>query len=220
LTPGIFVSSSDRRRDHFADSGVDESMRKSCHGWLSSTCLDAASLLAAWAQAPSVRFLTARLQHVLIRYSASGGAHYLGGIEQETRLKTVGMNRFRRASNMTQPVKETDMKKLSIVLLAGIATLVTVIEPSFAAQRQYRGVDAYASGAATDRSGAYNFGPHNTRGYGAYASGAATDRSAAYGFSPAPVRDEALTPAQHTYDRNNGPNLPYPDRPYGAPNSW
>ena len=88
--------------------------------------------------AAGVRFRTASLQQVLIRYSASGDAHYLDGIEQETHLQTGGKNRFRWASYMTQRLKDTDMKKLSIVLLLGIATLVTVTEPTFAAQRKHR----------------------------------------------------------------------------------
>jgi hypothetical protein len=110
---------------------------------------------------------------------------------------------------MTQPVKEMDMKKLSIVLLAGIATLVTVTEPLLAAQRKHRASDAYASGSAADRSGAYYFGP------GAAGGGAPAT------FGAGPVRSEALTPAQHNYEPYNyGQNLPYPDRPYGAPNGW
>ena len=86
-----------------------------------------------------------------------------------------------------------NIRKLSIVLLAGIATLVAVTEPTLAAKRKHPAYDAYASGAVTDRSGAYYFGP---------------------------VRGQALTPAQHNYDRTIGPNLPYPDRPYGDPDSW
>jgi hypothetical protein len=102
-----------------------------------------------------------------------------------------------------------NIRKLSIVLLAGIATLVTAIEPSLAAQRKHRAYDAYASGAATDRSGAYYFGPGAVGGVG----------PATYGAGP--VRSEALTPAQHNYDRYNyGQNLPYPDRPYGDPDRW
>ena len=90
-----------------------------------------------------------------------------------------------------------NIRKLSIILLAGIATLVTVTEPTLAAQRSHRAYDAYASGTVTDRSGAYNFGPTTGR--------------------------QVLTPAQHNYDRrsyNYGQNLPYPDRPYGDPDSW
>ena len=105
-----------------------------------------------------------------------------------------------------------NIRKLSIVLLAGIATLVTAIEPSLAAQRKHRAYDAYASGATADRSGAYDFGP-GSRGYDAYASGGAS-------FSPGPVGSGALTPAQHNYDRYGGPNLPYSDRPYGDPGRW
>ena len=86
------------------------------------------------------------------------------------------------------------MKKLSIVLLAGIATLVMVTEPLLAAQRKHRALDAYARAPVAER-----MGPQ-------YSS-----RS----------RDQALTPAQHMYSPNNGsPNLPYPDRPYGAPDGW
>ncbi len=94
------------------------------------------------------------------------------------------------------------MRKLSIVLLAGIATLVTVIEPSLAAQRKLRAYDAYASGTATDRSGAYYFGP------------AAVGGGASVTFGAGPARSEVLTPAQHNYEPYNyGQNLPYPDRP-------
>jgi hypothetical protein len=88
-----------------------------------------------------------------------------------------------------------NISKLSIVLLAGIATLVTVTEPTLAAQRKHRAYDAYASGAVTERVRPFHSGR---------------------------VRGEALTPAQHNYDLyfNKGQNLPYPDRPYGDPDSW
>jgi hypothetical protein len=95
----------------------------------------------------------------------------------------------------SQPLKETTMNisKLSIVLLAGIAALVAVTEPTLAAQRKHRAHDAYASGAVTERV-----------------------------RHPSRVRGEALTPAQHNYDLyfNKGQNLPYPDRPYGDPDNW
>jgi len=95
---------------------------------------------------------------------------------------------------MTKPLKETYMKKLSIVLLAGIAALVAVTEPSLAAQRKHRAFDAYARGDVTERVGPQYSGQ---------------------------LRNEALTPAQHIYMPNNaGPNLPYPDRPYGDPDRW
>jgi hypothetical protein len=83
------------------------------------------------------------------------------------------------------------MRKLSIVLLAGIATLIAVTEPSLAAQRKHRGFDAYARGEVTE-------GPRYS----------------------GQIRSQALTPAQHFYMPNNGPNLPYPDRPYGDPDRW
>jgi hypothetical protein len=88
--------------------------------------------------AATVRFLTQPYQHGLIRYSAGGGTHYLRITRQETCLHiSSGTNRFWVGS---QPLKETTMNisKLSIVLLAGIATLVTVTDPSLAAQRKHR----------------------------------------------------------------------------------
>jgi hypothetical protein len=92
-----------------------------------------------------------------------------------------------------------NIRKLSIVLLAGIATLVTVTEPALAAQRKHRvhrAYDAYASGSATERSRSAYFGPARS--------------------------SQALTPGQRNYDLyfNKGRNLPYPDRPYGDPDSW
>lgn len=102
------------------------------------------------------------------------------------------------------------MKKL-VMLTAAAGILFALAEPTLAAKRVYRGVDAYASGAV-DCSGAYNYGPANGQ--------------AAYGFAPSgdrPVYDsQANTPAEHIYSNTpyGGPNLPYPDRPYGDPDSW
>jgi hypothetical protein len=150
------------------------------------------SRLVSWCR--RCAFSHSSLQHVLIRYSARSGAHYLNVIEQETHWQTAGKNRFRWASTMTQGLKETDMKKLSIVFLLGIATLVTVTEPLLAAQRKHRASDAYARGAVTEQVGPQYSGR---------------------------IRDEALTPAQHVYSaRPGGQNLPYADRPYGAPDGW
>jgi hypothetical protein len=90
------------------------------------------------------------------------------------------------------------MKKLQVLTAAG-AILLALAGPSLAAQRAHRGVDAYASGDVNaDRSGAYYYGPQTY-----------------YGAQP-------LTPAQHQYSRAPyaGQNLPYPDRPYGDPDSW
>jgi hypothetical protein len=88
-----------------------------------------------------------------------------------------------------------NISKLSILLLAGIATLVAVTEPTLAARRKHRAHDAYASGAATER---------------------------VRPLHPSRVRGEALTPGERNYDLyfNKGQNLPYPDRPYGDPDSW
>ena len=91
------------------------------------------------------------------------------------------------------------MRKIHILATAA-ALLVAATAPSLAASRTHRGQDAYASGAVTsDRSGAYYYGPQ----YGRNAN--AQDR--------APVVE-----APPTYNR--GQNLPYADRPYGAPDSW
>jgi hypothetical protein len=97
-----------------------------------------------------------------------------------------------------QSVKGTTMKTFQI-LTAAAGILLVASGPSLAAKRVHRGVDAYASGAASpDRSGAYNFGP----------AGGARVRA------PDPVQ----------YDRapvySTGRNLPYADRPYGDPGRW
>jgi hypothetical protein len=92
------------------------------------------------------------------------------------------------------------MKKLQMLTAAG-GILLALAGPSLAAQRVHRGTDAYASGAATDRSGAYSYGPQrDTTSYGA--------TSGAQGWG-APSRPYG---AQQ--------NLPYPDRPYGDPDRW
>jgi len=102
------------------------------------------------------------------------------------------------------------MKKL-LMLTAAAGIVFALAEPGLAAQRVHRGVDAYASGDV-DRSGAYNYGPVNGR--------------ATYSYAPTAGRpvydDRANTPAEHIYSNTpyGGQNLPYPDRPYGAPDSW
>jgi hypothetical protein len=85
------------------------------------------------------------------------------------------------------------MRKLQL-LTASAAILLAFAGPSLAAQRAIRGVDAYASGAVNDRSGPYYYGPQ--------------------GAQSAPER--AFVQPQYTLP-NHGQNLPYPDRPYGAP---
>ena len=84
-------------------------------------------------------------------------------------------------------------------LTATVGILLALAGPTLAASRDHRAADAYASG---DRSGAYNYGPVSGQTYGAQG-----------GWT-----DGARTPSQAF--RSNGsaaPNLPYPDRPYGAP---
>ena len=95
------------------------------------------------------------------------------------------------------------MKKIH--LLTCVAGIVLVLAgPSLAASRTHRGADAYASGADAYASGAVN-----------------ADRSGAYYYGPS--GGEARPPAQARYNRAQdgwGQNLPYSDRPYGAPNGW
>jgi hypothetical protein len=89
------------------------------------------------------------------------------------------------------------MRKLQIFATAA-ALLVVASAPSLAASRTHRAADAYASGAVTtDRSGAYYYGPQDAQG------------------RPIAVPSQ-VAPSQ--YER--GQNLPYPDRPYGDPDSW
>ena len=88
------------------------------------------------------------------------------------------------------------------MLTAAAGILLAITGPSLAAQRSQRASDAYASGTA-DRSGAYYYGPQDSR---AYQSGPSY-----YGQSS---NDDGKT------HPNNGRNLPYPDRPYGDPDSW
>jgi hypothetical protein len=95
------------------------------------------------------------------------------------------------------------MRKLYILATAA-ALLVSASAPSLAASRAHRGTDAYASGAvSTDRSGPYYYGPQGARNTNAQ------DRAP---FAQAPFVDAP--------SYNRGQNLPYPDRPYGAPDSW
>ena len=92
-------------------------------------------------------------------------------------------------------------------LTAGAAILLALAGPSLAASRVHHGMDAYASGTA-DRSGAYYYGPRG----GGQAYGRAYEGE---GRVQQPQYDND---GQIQY--NHGPNLPYPDRPYGDPDSW
>jgi len=92
------------------------------------------------------------------------------------------------------------MKKLHL-LTATAGILLALAAPTFAATRTHRAVDAYASGTV-DRSGAYYYGPQG---------GAARAQAPR---TPVQVQRD-LAPSY-----GPGVNLPYPDRPYGDPDSW
>jgi len=87
------------------------------------------------------------------------------------------------------------MKKLQL-LTASAGILLALAGPSLAASRVHHDTDAYASGAATDRSGSYYYGPRNAQG-----------RSINVPFE-----------ARAQYGA--GYSEPYSDRPYGDPDSW
>ena len=88
------------------------------------------------------------------------------------------------------------------MLTATAGILLTLAGPSLAAQRAHRAADAYASGAViTDRSGAYNYGPSDARAQGRVV-----------------VQEPQFGIQSNQYSR--GQNLPYADRPYGAPDGW
>jgi hypothetical protein len=80
------------------------------------------------------------------------------------------------------------------MLTASATILLALAGPSLAAQRAFRGADAYASGAVNDRSGPYYYGPQGAQ--------STPDRT-------------FVQPQYNQYNR--GQNLPYPDRPYGDP---
>jgi hypothetical protein len=90
------------------------------------------------------------------------------------------------------------MKKLHM-LTAAAGILLALAGPSLAASRAYRAYDAYAS---SDRSGAYNYGP--------------SQGGQSYGAQTYSTQERAFAEPQVS----RGQNLPYPDRPYGAPDRW
>ena len=93
------------------------------------------------------------------------------------------------------------MKKLLMLTAAG-GILLALAGPTLAAQRVHRGVDAYASGAVvTDRSGSYYYGPRDAQGRA---------------IGDVPSLETQAAPLQF----NRGQSLPYPDRPYGNPDTW
>ena len=96
------------------------------------------------------------------------------------------------------------MKKLQM-LTAAAGILLALAGPTLAAQRGTRGVDAYATATGSDWSGPYYYGPEDAQGRPLNTS----RRFAA----PQYERGQSVPNA-------GGQNLPYPDRPYGAPDSW
>ena len=93
------------------------------------------------------------------------------------------------------------MRKLHM-LTAAAGILVALSGPSFAAKRTHQTSDAnsaYARASTADRSGAYYYGPRGGESYSV--------SPGSQGFGGA------------GYNSQQG-NLPYPDRPYGDPDSW
>lgn len=85
-----------------------------------------------------------------------------------------------------------------IPTIAGL--LLTIVEPGLGAPQPYRQADAYASGAVIHKRATHH----------------ASDRSSGRFWSNTRyrVRRTAAEPL------GPGRNLPYPDRPYGHPDSW
>jgi hypothetical protein len=93
------------------------------------------------------------------------------------------------------------MRKLQL-LTAVAGVLLALTGPSLAAKRIHNSAaDAYARDLGADRSGAYYYGP--VRGGNSYAAS-----PGAQGFGGP------------GYSYGTQQNLPYPDRPYGAPDGW
>jgi hypothetical protein len=100
------------------------------------------------------------------------------------------------------------MKKLQMLTTAA-GILLALAGPSLAAQRTYRGVDAYAS-ATSDRSGSYYYGPRG-----------AQDRA----FDPVqstPVQSTPFrsAPSQYGAQYDRGQAAVPSDETYGHPDSW
>ena len=95
------------------------------------------------------------------------------------------------------------MKKLQMLTTAA-GILLALAGPSLAAQRTYRGVDAYAS-ASSDRSGSYYYGPRG-----------AQDRA----FDPVQSTPFRSAPSQYGAQYDRGQAAVAPDQTYGHPDSW
>jgi hypothetical protein len=92
------------------------------------------------------------------------------------------------------------MRTKFTILLTTAGLLLAIVEPGFAASRRHRPADAYASSAVTHER----------------AIPQPSDQL--FGWSSSGTR----FPATGTAAEPLGPgrNLPYPDRPYGAPDGW
>ena len=90
------------------------------------------------------------------------------------------------------------MKKLQVLTTAA-AVLLALSGPSFAAKRTHHTTSVDPASSTADRSGAYYYGPRP--GYEAYGAVPTTQ-----GWSGGSA--------------SYGQTLPYPDRPYGDPDSW
>jgi hypothetical protein len=135
-------------------------------------------------------------QHELIAHSLTRCALSLSDKFKQEK-QAMGRNAAGMAKPVTQRTKVTTMRKIHLLATAA-AVLIAATAPGLAASRTHRAVDAFASGAVTqDRSGAYHYGP----------------QSRAYSPGLSSCEDGKDTP-------NFGRNLPYPDRLYGAPDSW
>jgi len=104
------------------------------------------------------------------------------------------------------------MKKLSLVLAAVVAAS-TLSVPVFAASRQ-KATTAYdnVNTVRTYGDRDYNNPPFGHSARGAYARGSTEELNRFRG----PAAGAAGTYGVYNY----GQNLPYPDRPYGDPDSW
>jgi hypothetical protein len=126
------------------------------------------------------------------------GVHYLIG-----HVRSVSELTGQSASGAHHPRhnrKETIMSTKFAIPLATVGLLLAAVEPGLAATRGHRAADAYASSAVTHkRTTPYS----SDREFGGSWNGAH--------FPAAGTAAEPL---------GRGHNLPYPDRPYGDPDSW
>jgi hypothetical protein len=107
------------------------------------------------------------------------------------------------------------MKKL-LMLATAVASLIAVTEPTFAASRASRADQAQAAGQLDQVRRDYygTFGP----GHDAFARGNGGTWSVDRGtWSGGRINSDPDGRGNGGYGYVPGQNLPYPDRPYGAP---